>query len=166
MSKQPRRFRSIASLCALTCLLLACGLLVSCGSYFPPNRHVAREIAPDEVVGRWVMADESVALFRKYGFEREGDEPSTITFNDDGTLRFDSVWEGVFEIQRIEGPGKWTPGYADGRNTLDIEVTAEDARYGFYLNFAEEDGQLILWQYLGDPDLWKFVEYARVDDAD
>ena len=36
-------------------------------------------------------------------------------------------------------------------------------RHSSILDFARENGMLILWDYYSDPDLWLFLEYTKSD---
>jgi hypothetical protein len=47
-------------------------------------------------------------------------------------------------------------------NALRLAFNRAGANESRYLNFAREREGVVLWNYLGDPDSWEFIEYARV----
>jgi hypothetical protein len=46
-------------------------------------------------------------------------------------------------------------------NALRLAFKRATVNESRYLNFAREPEGLVLWNYLGDPDSWEFIEYAR-----
>jgi hypothetical protein len=52
---------------------------------------------------------------------------------------------------------------SDGQHpTLDLSFAAPSEhkrRLSFY--FDEQDGGLLLWNYAGDPDAWKYMEFKK-----
>ena len=140
--------------------LLFLSLLVSgCGSYCAPNRHIRDRVSDSAVVGTWRLTEDSLRNAVRDGFRREPSHRYTISFNPDHTCDFASL--DLFQSSYISGPCTWRLEHdVDGgarANRLRIDVRPP-AREFLELDFAREDGVLILWQYYSDPDLWQFLE--------
>jgi hypothetical protein len=136
-----------------------------CGSYCAPNRNIRDRIGESSVVGTWRLTEESLRNLAQDGFRRESSHRYTITFRADHTCELASVV--VFtESAYIVAPCTWRLEHDvdDGStaNRLQIEVHSQP-RLFYSLDFAREDGVLILWEYYSDPDLWQFLEYTRSD---
>ena len=146
------------------------GLLVACGSYFPPDRHVTRTIANSEIIGTWKLASDSLSLLQRDGFAAKPENKYTITFNSNGSLNFASVLEDFESGQYVKATGTWTLKHNTSvdsnikqANALIVELQTSDGRQVRHLNFTEDDGTLRLWSTYGDPDSWEFMEYEKVD---
>ena len=68
----------------------------------------------------------------------------------------------------MEADGRWklehnTTGGSNihKTNALSLEIKMPEMTDNRYLNFAEQDNKLILWNFYGDPDSWEFLEYER-----
>lgn len=149
-------------------VLLCCIILGGCGNYFAPDRNVKRKVTESEIIGTWRMTPDSLTLLKRDGFRSEPAHAYTITLNADGTFRFASVVDGFHGLRYVDVKGTYvlehdTNGNSNihKKNVLKIMIRAEGASQDCYLNFAEEDGSLLLWSYYGDPDLWEFIEYER-----
>ena len=60
------------------------------------------------------------------------------------------------EFEYIDQTASW---HIEDRNTIAIVIEKSDLTKGTGFGIAEEDGRLILWSFLGDPDSWEFIEY-------
>ena len=52
------------------------------------------------------------------------------------------------------------------KNALSYTVRAGGLIHHRYLNFARDGGEVLMWNYYGDPDLWEFMEYHRIGGPD
>jgi hypothetical protein len=137
-----------------------------CGRYFPPDRNVQRTLFDQDVVGTWKLTSATIELLKRKNFVSNETHANTISFSQDGTLKFASVDENHVLLQYVESGGSWklihdtTPGSGvRARNVLMLNV---EKCKTWPMHFREEDGKLILSQTLGDPDEWEFIEYERV----
>jgi hypothetical protein len=65
----------------------------------------------------------------------------------------------------VDASGEWkivTP--ADNPKGCQVKMILNGGGTGtieFSLDLKEESGQLVLWEFWSDPDLWNFLEYKR-----
>lgn len=136
----------------LTCLLGGCD-----------DRHTDRKVTGADIVGTWRMTPQSLALLKRDGFTGASGETYTITFADDGTLKFASVLPDFEGGKFVTTSGTWALRHdvsVDNEtrraNCLDVVWNrAEKA------SFAFESGKLILWTWYGDPDRGEHIDYVR-----
>jgi hypothetical protein len=147
---------------------LLCVLITGCGSYFAPDRNVKETLSEKDVVGSWKMSAESLVPLVRDGFRSASTNEYRIVFNPDGTCVFQSVFSFTRQHRYLAAKGSWrlehdTTGNSNikKKNALRIELLVEGANHLSHLNFARENGALVLWNYHGDPDQWEFVEYRR-----
>lgn len=147
---------------------LLCVLITGCGSYFAPDRNVKELLSENDVVGSWKLSAESLVPLVRDGFRSESTNECRIVFNPDGTCVFQSVFSFTRQHRYLAAKGFWrlehdTTGNSNikKKNALSLELMIEEANHVSYLNFAREDGVLVLWNYHGDPDQWEFIEYRR-----
>ena len=138
-------------------------IIVSCGM---PDIRVKRKVAESEIQGVWVLDPKSSALASDNSIDRYEDASAKvhkITFNPDGTCHYQSVLQ--MPTRYVDAHGTWKIG-SDADNpkgsVIDILLkTDSDGTYMFSLDLKEESGVLILWEFWGDPDSWRFLEYKR-----
>jgi hypothetical protein len=152
--------------------LVLAALSGGCGGYFAPDRNISDRIEESVVLGTWRLTARSLELLKRDGLKADASHKYLVTLNIDHTCEFASVLDSLIEPTYVAMPCRWTlehdtAGDSNVRkaNALRLEVEAADANHTLYLNFARERDTLILWNYLGDPDLWEFVEYSRANDT-
>lgn len=114
------------------------------------------------------MTDGSMALLEREGFSDHSSIAFTITVKPEGALRVESVFELFDGIDSVRSDGTWKlnhdvkplAGY-EMPNELELEFDHAGRLAGRRLNFAEIDGELVLWITFGDPDQWEFLEYTK-----
>ncbi len=47
------------------------------------------------------------------------------------------------------------------KNVLAITLIEPEMTISTSLDFDREEGKLVLWSFLGDPDSWEFMEYTK-----
>jgi hypothetical protein len=147
--------------------LVVCGVLIGagCGAYFPPDRNIKDRLEESAVIGRWSLTDRSLALLKRDGFQPDPSRPYTVAIKPDHTCLFSSVLTASY---RVVAPCTWllehdTRGDSNVQkaNSLRLDLDGEGVKQRLYLNLARDRGRLLLWNFLGDPDLWEFIEYQQ-----
>lgn len=146
-------------------------LILLIGCCFPlPDRNLTRTVAETEIVGVWRLTDESLELLQRDGFVADPDIDYTLALHADGVLQFDSVIDDFRSGTYQTIGGTWRLDHnsegdsnIEKPNVLEMELRSPGSTHFRSLNFGEEEGQLILWNYYGDPDSWEFMEYERID---
>ncbi|MEM6855227.1 MAG: hypothetical protein AAF593_12540 [Planctomycetota bacterium] len=139
------------------------------GCCFPlPDRHLERVVTDSEVVGVWRLTEESLELLTRDGFVPASNS-YTLTFHADGSLQFDSIIDEFRGGTYRSSQGTWRLAHntmgdsnVEKTNVIEIQLRSGQAVQHRTLNFDEEDGQLVLWNYYGDPDSLEFMEYQRL----
>lgn len=146
--------------------LLALSILFILSSCGMPDIRIKRKVDFSEVVGTWVLDPKSTAIAEDYdgdNFVPHPTKPHTITFNSDGTCHYRSVLQ--MPTRYVDTTGKWSI-TTDTKNPkvskIQIELSEPTGKeYSFSLDFREESGHLIIWEFWNDPDLWNFLDYKR-----
>ena len=138
-------------------------LLASCG-YFAKDIHLKREVAAKEVIGVWRLRDESLSMARKDSIRPYSEQPDRlheIEIRVDGTCRFRSITQ--MPTDYLDCEGTWQLAHAlNDKHVPQLDFTLKKGGgYGFSLDFTEEEGRLVLWEYWGDPDSWEFLKYDK-----
>jgi hypothetical protein len=142
--------------------------MVACGRYFRPDRNLGETLSEEMIIGRWHLSRSTLQLLVRDGFETSPEHRYTLDLLPGGSCVFESVSFG----QYVSAPCAWslehdTTGDSniEKKNALRLEIHAAQGMRGHYLNFARVDGELVMWNYHGDPDSWEFMEYERGHDA-
>lgn len=143
--------------------LITLPFVAGCGM---PDFRIKRKVAANEIIGTWELDPKSSAFATDNDIDRHKADPTkvhAITFVAGGTCQFRSVLQ--MPTRYVDALGEWeiSPTDDDPKGSqIDISLKIEgDARHTFSMGLKEISGELILWQFWGDPDSWKFVEYRR-----
>ncbi len=148
--------------------------LVAVGCRFSEDRYLKRTVRPDDLTGVYLGTPFSVESLKWAGLRDHLDaREHHLELLRDGTCRvqtflnpIDVATSGTADWITGDAPCRWRLG-TDGRHQkLMVLVRATSGienRMEFY--FDEEDGHLILWQYVGDPDSWKYLELRKSASA-
>ena len=143
-----------------------------CGGYFAPDRNISDRIEESAVLGAWRLTARSLELLKRDGLKADASHKYLLTLNLDHTCEFASVLDSLSEPTYEAVPCRWTLEHntrGDSNvwkaNALRLELERAGVDYTLYLNFSREQDRLVLWNYLGDPDLWEFIEYSRANDT-
>ena len=82
-------------------------LFVSCGRYFPPDRHLKRHVQESELVGEWNLRSSSLEILARDGYVQKSSFKHTLAIREDGTMTFVSAYPHIDEIQHITAEGRW-----------------------------------------------------------
>jgi hypothetical protein len=127
------------------------------------SRYLEREVAATEVIGTWQMNPASVKDLRNAGYTAAID-PSRerIVINADGTCVFDTLPPHIVRLRRAVPKTavecRWRLDKPP-RQKLMIELVG-NASPDYFFDETNE-GHLVLWQYVTDPDAWRYVEYTK-----
>lgn len=141
--------------------LLATALLVACGRYFAPDRHVQRILSVADVHGVWSLTDESLSLARRDGYAPTNGLPHQIELLAGGACRYRSL---LPSSGYIASTGTWTLVHdrpRGHRNCVDIHLHSEGVIHVTGLCITQQKNRLYLFTSWGDPDEWEFMEYEH-----
>jgi len=134
-------------------------------AYFAKDIRLQRKVETAEVIGTWKLRGDSLETAKREG-QGDGFTPAPgqtyqILFRSDGTCHFSSLTQMPLKYADYEGTWRLDFRKNEHRpNELSVELK-RGAGYGFTLEFTEEDGRLVIWEYLGDPDDWQFLKYDK-----
>ena len=144
-------------------------LIGGCGRYFAPDRNIRDRVDESTVLGTWRLTPRSLKLLERDGFRRDPSHEYRVTFNPDHSCVFASVFDDPGAKEYAAMPCTWslehdTTGDSNVPkvNALRLAFKRAGVNESRYLNFAREREGVVLWNDLGDPDSWEFIEYARV----
>jgi hypothetical protein len=150
---------------AVVLTVMMIGLFAMPGCQRSEGRYLEREVTAAEVVGTWQMNPASVQDLRDVGYTGAIDPArERIVLHADGTCVFDtrppSVVGGGRVVPKEAVACRWkldTP----PRQMLILAIAGNRASTVHYLFDESQDGRLIVWQYIDDPDAWRYVEYLK-----
>lgn len=144
-------------------LILSSLALASCGM---PDIRIKHKVAETEVVGTWHLDPKSSALAEDHDgddYVMDATKPHTIVFSADGTCHYRSVLQ--MPTRYIDAVGQWktsSPSDKPEGSEVQIELNMPDGGTQMIsLDIREDSGELILWTFWSDPDLWNFIEYKQ-----
>jgi hypothetical protein len=149
------RLHSVALICAVVGVTFAC--------QHSENRYLTRNVTRAEVVGTWTATPAAIDGLRYAGHARHlSTADHEIVIRSDGTCSYRSFADAI----ETKGPDEgyvetdctWLLGNA-GHQALLLHLNTPATDVHFY--FSEENSRLLLWQYAGDPDAWRYVEFAK-----
>jgi hypothetical protein len=137
--------------------------LLGCGH--SEDRTMKRPVHREELIGTWRLDETGMVGLRDAGYK-------THLTKAEHTL--DLQADGGCHIRTFRHPKSLDPAplYIDSPcrwriTNVSSQLVEFDVPGGTAETFqvAEEHGHLLLWQYLDDPDQWRYVEFARVGAA-
>ncbi|HOQ03750.1 MAG TPA: hypothetical protein PKY88_00855 [Anaerohalosphaeraceae bacterium] len=156
-----------------------------------PNRHIEKEPSVQDILGVWTVTDRSVRSLVKNGYKTYNRQKDHVlrfleekkcmvsTFNyippfpgkkEEMNLYIHEK-EGSWEIKRvpvsIRHKTRDVPAIVisieetqSGFNIMGIEITQINRKTLTYY-IAKENGRLILWQHIGDPDYCEYLDFVK-----
>ena len=145
-------------------ILLLVSVLAFVGCRPGKDIRLQRKVETSEVVGTWSLRAASLETAeregRREGFSHTPGQTYQIDFRADGSCRFSSLIQRP--LKYVDCEGIWQLHHnSDNPNELQIELKRKEGGYLFALEFTEQDGKLMIWEYLGDPDVSKFLIYGK-----
>jgi hypothetical protein len=164
----------IAAVASLS-IFFGCGILSVI--FGLPERYIERDVTPEEMVGTWNITSESETDVKEF----IGRFPSwvaytpwkTITLNSDGSCNVESDLNGLGEVHTNDSLDKiiscsWKVGKEENLSGKQSPVLEWDLEYSNNqgslrsLYIYEENGKLILWNFIGDPDEFRVQDFVKV----
>ena len=129
------------------------------------GRSLGRDVSAEEVVGTWQMTPHTVNVLREAGYTLPVDAAQhQIVLRADGTCDFRTIPQvltaGGQPEPRLDGPCRWKLDKV-GQQALQLDVEGDPLRHPYYYFDEAPNGGLTLWQHVGDPDAWRYVEYVK-----
>lgn len=150
---------------ALVAVTLLIHTTTSC--QWSEDRTLDREVVPEELVGSWVLRPESVQNLNSIGIKIvEGRFFHELEFDADGGCRLRTF---LPEDVQLTGPPpavtsskcRWTLGQGAAHQRLSIALLDAPEKTIRYRFTEANGGELVIWQYIGDPDAWRYLEYSK-----
>lgn len=156
--------------CVVTIASLLLCLCYGCGVYFKPSRDLSRRVEEAEIVGEWKLTADSIALLKRDRVVRDPVGRDLFVFGRDGRLSLEDLVRTPQGRRDHAIRGSWKLEYDTNANSnirynnaILLHIHDPKEPHSRWLNIDEMDGRLRLWSYYGDPDLWEFMEYERVE---
>lgn len=136
------------------------------GCQFSQNRYLGRAVSPDELMGSWRATDFAITSLSAVGVRNHlSVEEHTLVLSADGSCRIRTI----MNMPVLEPPDyrtydtgcRWRLGDV-GHQALQLDLKPAPPAGSPYYYFAEEAGQLLLWQYAADPDAWRYMEFEKI----
>lgn len=151
--------KSLVFVAMVACLSLA---LTSC--QWSEDRFLDRAVSTEELVGSWTLTPAGVRDLRSSGIESEARRSlHVIRLDGDGSCEFNTFLPSEIRADRpprvVSSSCTWE--LSEGRRqSLSIELPGADSRATYHFS---DEGELLIWQYIGDPDAWRYVEYSKAE---
>jgi hypothetical protein len=149
----------------ISAAIVLAAVLAAC--QFSENRYAKRAIRSDELPGTWRATDFAIKSLRDVGHTEHLDKADhEIILRADGTCSIKTVFNAPLafsndpEYHVYEAGCHWHLGNV-GHQALELDLTPTPKTGATYFYFADEQGQVIIWQYATDPDAWRYLEFER-----
>lgn len=166
---------------------LVLALLPGCDGLFgQPGRHIDRSISRSELLGPWSATASSIERLKRLGYrDHVGADDHRFELRENGSCRFQSFphYAGPDAVVEVAGQIP-LPGYMSveagcswrlvsdriywlnrERQVPVVEFQMSSRRapimmsVRFYID--ERDGRLLLWDYIGDPQEERYIDFVR-----
>ena len=139
-----------------------------------PDRHLKVLPNREEMVGRWTIDAASIERTKSeqrfYPMSKLNPEDHLIVLRQDGTCSFKSYSTFQFDRDYVVSEGQWKlvlegPDVGSEGKQASLEITLTPTANDYVVarfNIVRENGKLILWQYIGDPDRAKYADFHKV----
>lgn len=159
-------------------IVLGCGILSAI--FGLPERYIERDVKPEEMVGTWSITSDSetdvndfVREFPDWGASAPW---KTFTLNSDGSckLEFEDDWLGKSYSNDVISNSitscSWNLAMEENLSgktspVLKLEIEYPNNHYMMYsLYIFEENSELTLWDFIGDPDDFYPQDFVKVKE--
>jgi len=140
---------------------IAIVLAGTAGCYFaaiPRHDEIKRPVTSGDLVGEWVLSDESLRSMAVDGHAPKAEEERTITLRADGSCAYRTfLGDGTY----LKKDGRWTVRYSETesfKNRLDFHFgDLVISRMKVAMNAK----RMVLWESWGDPDAGMDLVYYK-----
>lgn len=157
-------------------MILGCSLLIlSCHQLRgQPDRHMTTIPDPKEIAGRWIIDPASLERMRtletQYNLSKLNPGDHVMIFRSDGTCSFKSYSAFQSDAHYLSSEGVWKLKMEDTvggsgilRAAVVVELRPQNSTYIFtQFWIVREKNELILWNYIGDPDYQRYADFRKV----
>lgn len=147
-------------------VLVPCLAILTAACQFAESRYLGRTVRFDELVGNWRATPFAIKSLRDIGVrDHLMASEHTLVFRADGSCAIQTFMNmpalPAPDYQTYRTGCRWRIGRVGEHQALifDLEPSPLGGRPYYY--FAEEDGQLLLWQHATDPDAWRYMEFEK-----
>jgi len=153
--------------CASLFAFTAPALLGAC--QYSEDRHIVRAVDSSEIVGRWEATRFAMESLQSIGFNSHlNPSEHFIVVSENGSCQLET-FANLSDFPSIdytwvsaEYSCSWSLGGDGKHQSIKFEVGLPDGgRVDQYYYFDEESEGLVLWQYVTDPDSWKYMEFSK-----
>lgn len=135
------------------------------------DRHVKEAPQASELIGAWHPSQASLAHLREQGLANSSPPDHKITLGQGGGCRFRSHPDYSPSGNALKEPESCTWSIARARAYIrhvehDLPVVELRLQTGTHTTISRyymtrEEGALVLWQYIGDPDYERYIDFSR-----
>jgi hypothetical protein len=154
-------------------LLLVLNLSVACHQIKGlPDRHLRDLPDTRELVGTWKIDDDSRTRLRSSpdNLSRTSIDDHLLILRKDGTCLFKTYWDFQSDDNYATSEGTWEPTLREtvagtGQQRAAVVVMLKPTGHEEIITtfwIVRENGQLVLWKYIGDPDYTRYEDFHRV----
>jgi hypothetical protein len=158
-------------------VLFGCGIMSLI--FGLPERYIERDVQTDEMIGNWSVTEESKTILN--GWIKQNPDwginvPwNTFTLNNDGSceIELQTGWLSKFDSDLATKEMKacsWSLAKEKNLSGKLSPVLLFDLEYPdnydekFSLYIFEQDGNLIVWDFIGDPDDFVPQDFVKVNE--
>jgi len=158
---------------AIVSLLVIFGCGIMSLIFGLPERYIERDVKMNEMVGIWNITPDSEADIKEFVKKFPGWDAymplKTITLNDDGTcnIEFDEI-HSIYTTTNNIISCSWDLGKERNLSDKISPILELDFEYSNNhgsmrsLYIYEEDNNLIIWGFIGDPDDFRTQDFVKV----
>jgi hypothetical protein len=149
-------------------VVVAAPCLLVGGCQHSEDRYLRRTVAVTELPGTWTVTPYAVKSLRDIGFKDHLDPAEhLLTLSADGSCTFrsfaDPATPGRSTYIATPAACQWSLGGTPPHQQLEVSVPARAEHRAFAQSyyFDSENGALVLWHHIADPDTWRYIEFSR-----
>ncbi len=136
------------------------------GCQFSEGRRLQREVSESEIVGLWRLTATSAEDIHDEGYEKPIDLcQNTIRLNADHTCHISSLL-GWPPFEKVDLACQWKLRTAEkkkGRRESILWLDDDEGRIAWFYFYETRGGELFLWDYIADPDMWRYLEFEKAE---
>lgn len=148
--------------------VLAVVLATSC--QWSEDRFAKRNLSSHELYGRWVATDYAIKSLYDVGVrDHLNREDHILIIRRNGSCSIRTVFtlppapDGRSSYRVYDDGCSWSleTSALHGRRRQYLQLELKNNERSISFNLAEENNEIIIWQYADDPDAWRYLEFSR-----